>query len=148
MIDAQATTTEAGAVCFMVRGIPIPKGSTKAFMRPGMRFPIVTADNPKTRPWANDVKLMAQQYAPAAGPWPGPVRLDLQFFMPKPKSLPKTRPSWPVKKPDLDKLTRTIKDALKGVFYLDDAQVTDMHLRKRYHDAPGVQILIMPATDL
>ena len=35
---------------FFVPGIPAPQGSMRAFMRPGARFPVVTADNPKTKP--------------------------------------------------------------------------------------------------
>jgi len=33
---------------FFVPGIPAPQGSMRAFMPKGARFPVVTADNPKT----------------------------------------------------------------------------------------------------
>ncbi len=36
------------------------------------------------------------------------------------------------KKPDLDKLARALKDALKGVLYHDDAQVVVLLARKVY----------------
>lgn len=124
---------------FTVHGVPIPKGSTKAFVPKGWKRPIVTADNSKTKPWANLVKLMAQNYAPESGPWQGAVHLTVHFFMPRPKSLPK-KVQHHLKKPDLDKLLRTIKDALKGVVYCDDAQVTDVVMCKRYGEQPGVRI--------
>jgi Holliday junction resolvase RusA-like endonuclease len=127
---------------FEVFGVPIPKGSTKAFFRPGMKYPIVTADNLRTKPWANTVTLIAQQHAPAGGPWQGPVDLTVWFTLPRPKSLPKKVVDH-VKKPDLDKLLRTIKDSLKGVIYADDAQVVHVNARKTYENhlsVPGVRI--------
>lgn len=127
------------SVSFRALGVPQPKGSTRAFMRPGMRFPVVTADNPKAKPWASTVRLMAQQSAPAGGPWSGAVALKVEFRLPRPKSLPK-RIQQHVRKPDLDKLLRTVKDALKGVVYQDDSQVIDVTMRKIYHDAPGVMV--------
>ena len=103
----------------------------KAFMRPGMRFPIVTHDNLKSRPWADGVRLQAQQRAPRGGPWDGAISLHISFYLPRPKSLPK-KVLHPVKKPDLDKLVRNIKDSLKGVMYLDDSQVTHVSATKYY----------------
>lgn len=127
---------------FEVFGVPIPKGSTKAFMRPGMKYPVVTADNTKSKPWASTITTMAQQHAPPGGPWEGPVDLVVWFTLPRPKSLPK-KVVHPVKKPDLDKLLRNLKDALKGVIYCDDSQVVHAETRKSYANAmvsPGVRV--------
>lgn len=118
-------------ITFQVFGIAQPKGSTKAFFRPGMKYPVVTNDNTKTKPWADMVRLTAQQYAPKGGPWPGAVELGLCFSLVRPKSLPK-RVIHHLKKPDLDKLIRTIKDSLKGVIYSDDSQVVDVRASKVY----------------
>jgi len=41
-------------ITFRVYGIPQTKGSTKVFMRPGMRYPIITNDNTKNKSWAFD----------------------------------------------------------------------------------------------
>lgn len=127
---------------FTVLGVPIPKGSMKAFMRPGMRFPIVTHDNVKSKPWAEGMRLMAQQHAPPGGPWDGPVNLTAEFYLPRPKSLSK-KVLHHVKKPDLDKLLRNLKDSLKGVIYFDDSQVVHVNARKTYANhlsSPGVRI--------
>jgi Holliday junction resolvase RusA-like endonuclease len=128
-------------ITFRIYGIPQTKGSTKSFMRPGMRFPIVTNDNPKNKGWAQTVSGEAQRNRPPA-PLTGPVCLELRFFMPKPKSYPKTKTLFATKRPDLDKMVRSIKDALKGVMYLDDAQVVWMKACKYYDDAPGVEIRV------
>lgn len=130
-------------VQFRVYGIPQTKGSTKAFMRPGMRFPIVTNDNTKNKGWAATVTAVAQQTQSLSGerPLSGAVYLSLQFHMPKPKSLPK-RVVHCIKRPDLDKMIRSVKDALKGVFYLDDAQVVKLDAEKVYSDQPGVVVTL------
>lgn len=132
-----------GTVTFEVAGIPIPKGSMKAFNVKGCKYPVVTNDNEQTKPWAAIVQYTARQHRPTV-PWEGGVGLHIIFNMRKPKSLPKLRPSWHLTKPDLDKLVRAIQDALKGVFYLDDSQVIVTHSFKRYSDNPGVRISVSP----
>jgi len=124
-------------VAFEVFGVPIPKGSTRAFMRKGMKYPVVTADNTKTKPWAQEITQTALALKPPTL-WTGPVYLRAIFQLPKPKSLPKRRFNYPTRKPDLDKLLRTVKDALKGVFYVDDAQVVQTETTKCYADVPSV----------
>lgn len=129
-------------IVFRVHGIPQTKGSTKAFMRPGMRFPVITNDNTKNAGWAATVSGEAQRARVASGlsaPVGGAVWLMLHFHVLKPKSLPK-RIMHATKKPDLDKMIRSVKDALKGVLYLDDAQVVDLFAQKRYSDSPGVEV--------
>ncbi len=131
---------------FEVFGVPIPKGSMKAFNLPGMKHPVVTADNKKTKPWAQQITYTAMEFR--QNPlWSGPIYLLAEFQMPKPKSLSKRRFSYPTRKPDMDKLLRTLKDALKGIFYYDDAQVVRVVMLKRYADVPSVIVGIRPLND-
>lgn len=126
---------------FTVRGIPIPKGSTKAFAykdRQGNARAAVTADNTKTKPWQQTVAAVAQQFAPAPL-WTGAVEIYAVFEMPRPKSLPQ-RVVFHLKRPDTDKLMRSLKDALQGVFYQDDSQVIRIIAEKRYSATPGVTV--------
>lgn len=123
---------------FTAYGIPAPKGSTRAFMPKGARFPIVTEDNKHTRPWAaivKDAAIKATELCGIGGKIAyseyDPVRLNIVFYMPRPKSLPK-RILFHTKKPDLDKLVRAVKDALTGVIWEDDSQVTDIAAAKLY----------------
>jgi len=126
---------------FRCDGIPQTKGSAKAFMRPGMKFPVVTNDNAKCKPWQAGV-TQAAAAAMKGEPWRGPVMLTLVFYMPRPKGHYGTgknagmlRPSAPVHhttKPDLDKLVRAVKDGLTGVVYGDDSQVVWINARKEY----------------
>ena len=52
-----------------------------------------------------------------------------------------------LKKPDLDKLVRSVKDGLTRVAWKDDSQVIDVKAMKRYADegtAPHAVITIQP----
>jgi Holliday junction resolvase RusA-like endonuclease len=120
-------------ISFTVYGNPAPKGSMKAFMRPGCKFPIVTHDNTRTRPWSEAVKWAAKEQVKGdeiAIP-EGPIQIDVQFYMPRPKSCPKFA-HYHTKRPDLDKLLRCVEDALTGIVWKDDAQVCSVTTAKFY----------------
>lgn len=129
-------------ISFTVFGIPQTKGSTKAFYRPGMRYPVITNDNPRNKSWAQTVSAMAQQARTAECPYTGPIVLQLVFDLPIPQSLPKRRISFATKRPDIDKCARSLCDALKGVLYADDSQVVGLHVVKRYGREPGVLVTV------
>lgn len=57
--------------------------------------------------------------------------MDLVFLLPRPKSLPK-KIIHHTKKPDLDNLTKSIKDALEGIFFKNDSQITELKSLKMY----------------
>ena len=125
---------------FDVLGTPVTQGSTKAFVV-GKRA-IVTHDKRKPlMDWRGDIAHAAGeaaggQFAPAGVP----VVVQAQFRLQKPQSTPK-RITDQTKKPDLDKLTRSLLDALKGKVYADDSQVVRLDIGKRFarpDEAPGV----------
>jgi crossover junction endodeoxyribonuclease RusA len=126
-------------VQFIVYGTPEPKGSTRAFMPKGARFPVVTTSNPNLKTWADLVRTTAQPHRETGGfVVENPVRLSLHFSLRRPQRLT-TKPKrgltlWHTTKPDLDKLTRAIKDALTGVLWTDDSQVAQLCCEKLYCD--------------
>ena len=131
------------SVTFDVVGIAQPKGSTRAFMPKGARFPVVTSDNPRAKGWQQLVAEQARTVA-AGGVFLGPVVLRVAFALPRPVSLPR-RVLFHVKKPDLDKLLRATNDALTGILYRDDSQIVEIHATKHYaHEitAPHAMITI------
>jgi len=125
-----------GTIMFQVHGLPTPQGSTRAFVVKGK--PIITSTAKGLSAWRRLVADVAQDFAPEQ-PWEGPVGIDLHFGLPKPKSAPKTRRVWPDKRPDLDKLTRAVLDALTYVVFADDSQVVEIRATKDY-GAPGVAV--------
>jgi Holliday junction resolvase RusA-like endonuclease len=49
-------------------------------------------------------------------------------------------------KPDVDNVLKSVKDALNGICWLDDAQVVHVDAFKRYGERPGVRIKITPVS--
>jgi Holliday junction resolvase RusA-like endonuclease len=119
-----------------------------AFVRGGR--PIVTDQKgSKLKPWREAVRSTAVDAAGEAwAPIDGPVRVDLWFAMPKPQSVPKTRRTWPMRKPDLDKLARACLDALTQAGILaDDARVVELRAVKDWPEhvqqmSPGVVVRV------
>lgn len=69
----------------------------------------------------------------------GPIHLDVWANFEIPKSYSKKRRQeceigneMPTKKPDIDNIAKVVLDALNGVAYHDDSQVTNLKVRKRY----------------
>ena len=112
-----------------IPGAPAPQGSSRAFVR-GNRA-IITHANAKTMPWRDTVRSFVGVGLPGIVFPEGPVAVTARFVMPRVKSEPKrsTRPH--TRKPDLDKLVRAVLDALTGVVFTDDSQVTAVFASKR-----------------
>ena len=53
----------------------------------------------------------------------------------------------PTKKPDADNVAKVIADALNGLAYDDDAQITDLSVLKRYGEEPEVRVKLWPVFD-
>lgn len=131
-----------------VHGIPKPQGSARAFMPKGWTRPIITSDNKGLKPWRQLV-ASATSDAVRESSWTVPqggVRLVIDFYLPRPKAIgTKTVPH--TKKPDVSKLARAAEDAICGVAYNDDAQVTQLQARKFYAavgEAPHAVIVVTP----
>lgn len=122
-------------VDFRVFGIPKPQGSKKAFHhRSTGRIVMTEAAGAPLRDWRSEVKQTAavEMVGRPVICQPSGIGLTVEFILPRPVSLPKTKATpLAVKKPDLDKLVRAVCDALKGVVYADDSQVVSMTLSKR-----------------
>lgn len=136
-------------IAFRVYGIPQTKGSAKGFVgrskKTGKLRAFITNDNTKNKGWAETVSgeaQLARRVHHLAAPFAGAIRLELEFYVKKPKSYPKTKELPAIKKPDLDKMIRSVKDALTGIFYLDDSQVVEESASKHYGDSPGALIRI------
>ena len=115
---------------FFSPGTPVPKGSIRAFVPKGWTRPVLTSTSGQPlKAWQSSVTYTAMQNGLKATD--AAVSLDIGFVMPRPKSMPK-RVTQHVKKPDIDKLARSVLDALTGVAYQDDSQVVLLTCRKQY----------------
>lgn len=122
---------------FTVHGSPAPQGSKsfKGFSKANRA--ILVESSQAVKPWREDVKLACIRAMNEATPgrWRPYtcVYVAIEFFMPRPKSQPKTRRTVPTTKPDVDKMVRSTLDALTASgLYADDACVVDMRVRERY----------------
>jgi crossover junction endodeoxyribonuclease RusA len=134
---------------FRVVGIAAAKGSMRAFLPKGSTRPILTSTNRSLKSWENLVRAKASAAAESLN-WllperDIPVSVFVSIALPRPKSLPKKKLAH-TKKPDLDKLARGILDALTGICYHDDSQVTSLSATKSYttfqDQAPSVMVRV------
>lgn len=111
-------------VTLWVSGTPKPQGSKRAFKHKTTGNVVMVEDNKNVRDWRSDMKNVAGAEFADTPPFEGPVTVMVVFHMPRPKSHPKTKQTWPTSKPDVDKLLRAVLDALTGIAFKDDSQVT------------------------
>lgn len=129
-----------------VPGYPITQGSGKAILlrdpkrsnrRCGCVARYVPANAQKLTKWRRMVRVAATTHRPVVQR-DCAIWLVLRFYLPEIKEVRLL----PYKQPDLDKLERAVLDALTGVVYEDDGQVTRIDSAKRYGRKPGVMITV------
>jgi Holliday junction resolvase RusA-like endonuclease len=127
---------------FTCYGKAEPQGSASAYYVASLGRAVVTSANKANKGWRRDVAYSALEALKGTGlappAWPtGPVLLRVQFYLPRPKYIKDTLPPH-LAPPDLDKLVRSVGDALKGIAWGDDKQVTEIEASKHYAP-PGVR---------
>jgi crossover junction endodeoxyribonuclease RusA len=134
-------------IAFDVHGVPAPQGSKRGIVVGGRA--VLVESSAKVKPWRSDVRDAAQA-AHQGAPLDGPLRVTIEFRLPRPKSLPKRSTPTHCKRPDLDKLVRATFDALTSAgLFGDDAQVHALTTWKRYcepTEAPGCAITVRTVT--
>lgn len=137
-----------------VPGIPAPKGSTKSFVSPKTGRVVTMSDCKRLKSWQQWVSTcVLMKIEESQITTTGAYAVDLLFVMPRPKShfgqkgvVKRYKKMNAIKKPDIDKLTRAVLDALTACVYHDDSQVISLCANKVYQaDAsvePGVGITV------
>ena len=126
---------------FFVSGTPAPQPRPRATVIGGK----ARIYNPKLgREWKDSVAFTAGAMFSAGVKCigSGPVRMDMEFVLPRPKghtgtgrnqgTLKKSAPQFHTSKPDCDNLGKAVADACSGLVYDDDRQITAMNISKRY----------------
>lgn len=141
-------------IAFTVAGLPVPQGSKSVNRATGFMYEA----NKQLMPWRQEVIAQAHR---ARGDQPtilGPVQVTMTFTFPRPKGhfgtgrnagvLKPGAPDAHASKPDLDKCTRAVLDAvtIAGV-WRDDAQACHLQCRKAYGAQPGVEVHILSHHD-
>jgi crossover junction endodeoxyribonuclease RusA len=126
----------------VVYGTPAPQGSKRHVGRG-----ILVESSKRCKPWREAVHWAAVESQ--ARVW-GPVAVAMVFTVPKPRSAPKRRRTWPDRRPDLDKLERSTLDALVSAGAIeDDGRVVAICAAKVFPgespealDVPGARIRV------
>lgn len=131
-----ALPVSSARIVLEVWGDPRPKGSKSAVVRGGRAVVIESKSGEGRRmqaQWAADVRNAAQRWRDqnVGALLDVPLAMTITFYLARPQSTPK-RVVHPTKKPDWDKLSRLVCDALKGVIYVDDARIVRCCVEKRF----------------
>ena len=133
-------------ISFTVPGNPVAKGRARATMVAG-RARMYTPS--KTVSYEGKVALFASQAMNGLELLIGPVSLDLVLHMPIPASWSgkKTKQAIageiiPTVKPDCSNVLKAIEDAMNGIVYKDDSQISDVSIRRCYSASPKVVVYV------
>lgn len=118
---------------------PIPQGRPR-FARIGKY--VHAYDPEKSKKYKEQVRLWATQQLKKLDGFQlfkNPIYVEITFYLPIPSYWSKKKRieaaqgiTRPAKKPDLDNLYKSLTDALNGLLWVDDAIITDAHIKKRY----------------
>lgn len=130
---------------YVVEGTPVGKGRPK-FARRG-KF-VSTYTPTKTRTYEDTIKVAARQ-AMTIEPLETPVTVFVYISVPIPASYSKKRKEAclsgfekPMKKPDIDNVSKCFLDAMNGIVYVDDVQVISLHMTKVYSTVGMVEVMV------
>lgn len=148
------------SIRFWVPGLPKTKGS-HVIRRRGEGFAVrvngkikrawlpedtfvVDPKDAAMRAWERAIQAAGLGHFPRQ-PLEGPWTVEVVFLFPRPQK-PKDH-TVHIVRPDVDKLSRTVLDACTGKAWIDDAQVGDLSVCKRYADdgKPGAIISLTAA---
>ena len=121
---------------FHVDATPAVQGNHRI----GRNGRIYEASSARLRDWREAVGWAARTVIRRGSPFEGPVRLKLAFRLRQAKAGPRT--AYPMTRPDLDKLTRAVCDALTGIAYVDDGQIVELFVTKGW-GPPGCGVEVI-----
>lgn len=100
-----------------------------------------------------DYETLVEQYFllkyPRFKPFEGRVQVEINAFFEVPKSTKKAEKELmlenkinPTKKPDIDNIVKIILDAMNGIAFKDDIQITKLSVEKAYSEKESVLVKI------
>ena len=133
-------------VMYIVYGEPVGKGRPR-FARRGNFVSTYTPQ--KTKSYEDEIRMMAKGAMGSSEPLDTPVTVAIYIRVGIPASFSKQKRKdalenivKPTKKPDLDNIAKCFLDAMNDIIYLDDKQVTNLHVTKVYAETPAVEVMV------
>lgn len=124
------------AVSFFVSFVPVPKGRPR-FSKFGHAY-----TDAKTRKAEGTLRDILERVSKVYSelPFDRPIYVNLEFHLPKPKSVKR---DYPEVKPDLDNFQKLFLDCGNKILWRDDALICRMLVEKSYAaDTPGITVEI------
>lgn len=128
-----------------INGTPVGKGRPR-FTSRGVAF------TPRpTRVAENDIRLAWRAALSPRLPDDAPIAMYVWLFHERPKSHLKAdgslsalgrRTPFAIRKPDVDNSAKLVCDALNGLAYRDDAQITDLFVCRRWSDVAQTIVVV------
>lgn len=134
-------------VAFVIPGEPQGKGRARVGKTFGGHARMFTPQ--KTVAYECLVALAAQSAMAGAGPFLGPLAVEIEAVHTIPASWSKKRKAAalaglerPATKPDWDNIGKAISDGGNGVVWADDRQIVDGRVIRRYGERPEVRVRV------
>ena len=127
---------------FVIQGNPVGKARPR-FTKQGYAY-----TDEKTKAYEQLVRIMYRSKYRGQQKTTGNVSAEIRITITVPKSATKKErevllSARPMKKPDLDNVAKIILDALNGVAYEDDKQVTSLTIYREWGEEPQVEVWLM-----
>lgn len=127
---------------FVIQGNPVGKARPR-FTKQGYAY-----TDEKTKAYEQLVRIMYRSKYRGQPKATGNVNVEIRITISVPKSATKKErevllSARPMKKPDLDNVAKIILDALNGVAYEDDKQVTSLTIYREWGETPQVEVWIL-----
>lgn len=125
-----------------IDGLPKPQGSKRVF-----NGRVVEASGNALKVWRKAIADACQANVNEDHQLLlGPVKVEVDFYLPRPQTVKRSKRELPIVPPDLDKLARGMLDGIgqSQVVWGDDSQVVELIARKHYDDdiAQGATVTI------
>ena len=134
------------SITFTVPGVPVGKGRPR-FAKRGQFVKTYTPE--KTASYENLVKMAAAEAMHSTLPMEGAVSLNLLLYITPPVSWSEKKKKaalsaeiWPTSKPDIDNVLKGIADACNGIVWLDDKQIVDCQISKKYAERAEAVVIV------
>lgn len=131
------------AIHFSVEVVPVGKGRPRFSRRGGF---VRTYTDAKTLAFEARVREACAQAMGSMEPLATPMHLRIEAWLPVPASWSKKRRQEALDglvmpgKPDLDNIAKAVMDGCQGALFLDDKQVCQLRVAKRYAATPLVEV--------
>jgi Holliday junction resolvase RusA-like endonuclease len=135
-------------ITIQIKDTPLPKGRARFGAHGNVYTPASTRAYEQSIGWTAKHSMRGQQ------PFIGPVKIDILFELPVPKSWLKPRrglavqhQQYAISKPDIDNLVKAVLDGINKVVVNDDCQIVQLIAKKIFSAIPCITITATPLAD-